>query len=96
MSDINKYLAKGLLGAAQDFASGDMDKAYAQLKKTGGEFVTDAMAPANLWYTRLIFDRMMDDQIKKMTNPNWYNDFRASEARRLKEYDNEYYWGPSR
>lgn len=48
----------------------------------------------SLWYTRLMMDRLMWDQLQTMTDPNYASSFSRMEQRLRKEHDQEMWWGP--
>lgn len=46
----------------------------------------------NLWYSRLVVERMMLDQVEKMIDPKYDSRMRRLEKKALKDYGQEYWW----
>jgi hypothetical protein len=59
-------------------------------------FVKNNTPGSSLWYSRLVMDRMLWDQIQMMTDPNYAASFARMEQRQRKEYGQEFWWRPGR
>lgn len=46
----------------------------------------------NLWFSRLITDRLLFDQIHRMVDPTYSQSFARREQRAMKQYGQSYYW----
>ena len=46
----------------------------------------------NLWYSRLMLDRLLLDQAEKMIDPDFDSKRRRMEKRQFNDYGNEYWW----
>ncbi len=49
-----------------------------------------------MWYGRLAFERMVEDEIELMLDKNANARFRRIERRAKKEFDQNYWWRPGR
>lgn len=48
----------------------------------------------NIWYTQLLYQRLILDQLQKMADPEAEQDFRRIERYREQEFGNSYFWAP--
>lgn len=49
---------------------------------------------ASTWYLRLAIERTILDQLRLVSDPDAYRRFRQIERRRMREYEQEYWWRP--
>jgi hypothetical protein len=57
-------------------------------------FLRRGVPGANLWYTRLVTDRLIMDQIQRAIDPEYNHSFRRVEEKARKDYDQRFWWGP--
>lgn len=77
-----------LLGQARDLGAGD-EKAPWKLARTARQNVPGQ----NLWYTRLLLDRLLADQVQASIDPNYRKSWRAME-KRAADKQQDFYWAP--
>jgi hypothetical protein len=56
--------------------------------------IRDATPGSTLWYTRLVTQRMIFDELQKMLDPNWYQSFLRQRDRSIKTRNQDFYWPP--
>ena len=57
-------------------------------------FVRNNTPGSTLWYSRLAMDRLLWDELQWYADPNAARQFRQLERRRLREYEQEFWWAP--
>tara|TARA_R100000742_G_C4278270_1_gene100884 strand:- start:60 stop:2633 length:2574 start_codon:yes stop_codon:yes gene_type:complete len=77
-------------GNLQQLASGEKTNAGKELTR----FIKNYTPGSNLWYTRLVFERIFMDTIEKLLNPNFHSDTRRNVNRIKKKTGQEYWWSP--
>lgn len=107
-NDVNRYgsgITQTAAGPVTSFA-GDALKLtvgnaleVAQGKETnfGSEafrFVKRNHPGGSLWYSKLVMQRLVWDQLQKEVDDDAYKKFKSMKTRARKEYDQEYWWGP--
>lgn len=48
----------------------------------------------NLWFSRLVFNRMIGDEIRRQLDPDYPKAFARAQKRALKDHNQEYFWAP--
>ena len=71
---------------------GELGKAYKKASKTGIKLGGMALTPSNFWYSKLLFDRLVEDQFKDMADPNYRRNVQRSSRRLRKDTGQEYWW----
>ncbi len=85
--------AKFSIGNIQELiATGEAKNAIPELRR----FADGLMPGRSLWYARLAFERMVEDEIEAMIDPNANARFRRIEKRARKDFDQRYWWRPGR
>jgi len=83
-------LRKLTIGNVMEFSQGK----DTNIGKETVEFFGRNMPGASTWYLRLAIERTILDQLRLMSDPDAYRNFRRIEKRRMREYDQEYWWRP--
>jgi hypothetical protein len=87
----------GVVGDVFSLTAGNVwQAARGERMNVGGEsvdFVKRYMPGTSMWYTTLIAQRMMYDQINMMVNPRAAESFRRSESALRSETGQQYFWG---
>jgi hypothetical protein len=94
INDFDKYIMKGLFGSVQDAWDGDFEAAQNNAIKTLGNMAVDFNPLSTLWYTRLAFDRAVNDTIHKLTDPDWESKWNSKESKRNERFENDYFLPP--
>lgn len=71
-------------------ANGDFEKVAAR----GTDFVTDYMPGRSLWYTRLAFERWVEEGLQQAVDPKADEKLRRAIKKRRTEYEQDYWWRP--
>lgn len=78
------------IGNVLQFASGEKTNAG----KEFANFIQRYTPGSTLWYTRLVFERILIDTLEKMLNPNFASDVRRQENALYNRTGQEYWWSP--
>ena len=107
-SDQNRYggsLQKTAMGPVAGFLSdlinltfGNVSQLASGEKTNAGKelaaFIQRYTPGSNLWYTRLVIERILFDTLEKLLNPNYDRDNRRNIRRLKKSRGQEYWWSP--
>ncbi len=77
-------------GNVSQLASGEKTNAGKEL----AAFIQRYTPGNNIWYTRLVTERLIFDSLEKLLNPNYASDARRNVNRLKKQTGQEYWWGP--
>ena len=83
-------LPKLTLGNIQELAQGKDTNLSADMI----QFLRSNTPGGSLWYTRLVFERSMLDQLQKMADPKAHRKFRKQIRKKQKDYGQDYWWRP--
>ena len=78
------------IGNVAQLASGEKTNAGKEL----AAFVQRYTPGSNLWYTRLVVERIIFDTLEKLLNPNFDRDTRRNLRRLRKQTGQTYWWSP--
>lgn len=78
------------VGNAQELAGGE----DTNIAKEALRFGKKNMPGGNIWYTRLVWERLFLDQLQKLADPTAEQSFRRQIKRRKKDYGQDYWWSP--
>jgi hypothetical protein len=107
-SDQNRYggsLEKTAMGPVAGFFSdligltfGNVVQGLSGEKTNAGKelaaFIQRYTPGNNLWYTRLVFERILFDTLEKLLNPNYASDTRRNINRLKSRTGQDYWWSP--
>jgi len=48
------------------------------------------------WYSELVVDRIIFDQLQKMIDPDWSQSFNRLDQKQRKDYRSGYWWRPGK
>ncbi len=82
-------LPRVTLGQAGKAIEGEDINIPSDIVRTGGRYIPVA---SSLWYTRLLFERTILDQLQLMTDPKAPRRFKLAEDRRIKEFGQRSWW----
>lgn len=83
-------LVRLTIGNTLELASGEKTNAGKEL----AAFIQRYTPGSNLWYTRLVVERMIFDTLEKLLNPNYARDTRRNVNRLKRQTGQEYWWSP--
>ena len=83
-------IPKLTLGNVQQFVAGKDTNISADMI----QFLRRNTPGGSLWYTRLIFERTLLDQIQKEADPKAHRKFRKQIRRKQKDYGQDFWWRP--
>jgi hypothetical protein len=92
VGDFEEIVMKFVLGTAKDVLAAEQD-IHERMMAMGGRLV-QKYSPGQLFYTKLLFDRYMFDQINKQMDPDFRTKQRRSASRRKEDFGNQYWWKP--
>ncbi len=78
------------VGNVAQLASGEKTNAGKEL----AAFIQRYTPGNNLWYTRLVFERIIFDTLEKLLNPNYQSDTRRKVNQLKSRTGQEYWWSP--
>lgn len=90
VASLTNDLGRLVFGTISDVGTGEFGK----IPKRGVDFALSYAPGKSLWYTRLAFERMIADQLKRQVDPKARSRFRRAINRRRKEYDQDHWWRP--
>lgn len=106
MSRFGADLTKTLLGPVAGFTNdayrvfkGNFDKALDEEEHTKFfsdfyQFAKRNIPAVKLWYTRLLIERLMLDQVERMIDPKFDRRMNNIESKMKREYGQEFWWKP--
>jgi len=83
-------LVRLTIGNTLELASGEKTNAGKEL----AAFIQRYTPGSNLWYTRLVVERLIFDTLEKLLNPNYARDTRRNVNRLKRQTGQEYWWSP--
>ena len=100
---IGGTLAGPIVGTAQSLLKAGDLYGLAEGNWSAREFASDVFKVGtreipgiNLWYSRLVVERMMLDQVEKMIDPKYDARMRRLERKNKKEHGQNYWWRPGK
>ena len=78
------------VGNAYEFAMGEDTK----IGRESVTFLQRYFPGSSAWYGRLALERLAWDNLKKMVDPEADASFRRAERKRLRDFNQEYWWAP--
>ena len=78
------------IGNVSQLASGEKTNAGKEL----AAFIQRYTPGNNIWYTRIVTERLIFDTLEKLLNPNYDRDTRRNKRRLKKTTGQEYWWSP--
>lgn len=91
MAGVVDDVAKLTVGNVQEAFKGDDTNILQDLVDTADRYTP---VVGTLWYTRLLYERAIIDQLDLMTDPKARKKFRRKMKRARKEYKQDYWWKP--
>lgn len=82
-----------LPGPVHRFVEGQKVKRHPRASAKLAQLAKENVPGNNVWYARLILDRLLADQIQRTIDPEYDDQVRAME-RRAAEHGQEFYWAP--
>lgn len=83
-------LVRLTIGNTLELVSGEKTNAGKEL----AAFIQRYTPGSNLWYTRLVVERLIFDTLEKLLNPNYARDTRRNVNRLKRQTGQEYWWSP--
>ena len=83
-------VAKLTIGNAQQAVAGD----ETNLPREAWRFVESNLPAQNLWYTRLAWERLVDDTVRRHVDPDYRGAWRRMETRARRDLGTDYWWRP--
>ena len=77
-------------GNVSQLASGEKTNAGKEL----AAFIQRYTPGTNLWYTRLVIERILFDTLEKLLNPNYTSDTRRKVNQLKSRTGQDYWWSP--
>ena len=90
VASLTNDLGRLVFGTISDVGTGEFGK----IPKRGVDFALDYAPGKSIWYTRLAFERMIADQLRRQVDPKAGSRFSRAVKRRRKQYDQEHWWRP--
>ena len=60
------------------------------------KFAARNVPGANIWYSRLALERLVIERLGEMADPRAHRAYRRTQRKRLKDYNQRYWWAPGR
>ena len=80
------------MGNAVQAAMGQDTRTTSELIK----FAARNVPGANIWYSRLALERLVIERLGEMADPRAHRAYRRTQRKRLKDYNQRYWWAPGR
>jgi len=90
MAQTGEDIWKLTVGNAQQFVAGKDTNISADVVN----FFRRNTPGGSIWYTRMIFDRTIMDQLQKLADPKAYRKFKNQIRKKQREHDQEFWWKP--
>lgn len=92
VGDFEEIIMKFVLGTAKDVLAAEQDL-HERFSALTGRLI-QKYSPGQLFYTKLLLDRYIFDQLNKQMDPDWRTKQRRAASRRMEDFGNKYWWKP--